>query len=110
LLAEDGFALAILDIRMPGMDGFELLAKIRGSGIRVPALIVTAYSEVPNAVKAIKLKDNDKAKKCYGQAIKLDREYEPGQLNMRRLFKVDHFGSSNEPVHLGGEMKSMAAF
>src|SRR6266403_811553 len=55
LLAKHSFALAILDIRMPGMDGLELLAKMRESGIKVPAMIVTAYSDVPNAVKAMKL-------------------------------------------------------
>src|SRR5580704_10596939 len=46
LLAKLSFALAILDIRMPGMDGLELLAKMRESGIRVPAMIVTAYGDV----------------------------------------------------------------
>src|SRR5208283_4360597 len=55
LFAEHSFALAILDMRMPGMDGLELLAKMRESGIRVPAMIVTAYSDVPHAVKAMKL-------------------------------------------------------
>jgi DNA-binding response OmpR family regulator len=186
-LAEDPFALAILDIRMPGMDGLELLAKMRENDIRVPAMIVTAYSDVPNAVKAMKLgaidflqkplrpdnlrsivaeilkrhggrdepasetfsahivaakrclnlrafgkarlhlakalelnaksaeafnlagvlaevlEDYDKAKKYYGQAIKLNKNYEPAQQNMRRLFEVDHFGSSKEPVSLGDE-------
>src|ERR1700731_1612980 len=53
--AEHTFALAILDIRMPGMDGLELLAKMREFGIGVPAMIVTAYSDVPHAVKAMKL-------------------------------------------------------
>src|SRR5580704_1490842 len=48
-------ALAILDLRMPGMDGLQLLAKMRENGIRVPAMIVTAYSDVPHAVKAMKL-------------------------------------------------------
>jgi tetratricopeptide (TPR) repeat protein len=47
------------------------------------------------------LEDYDKAKKYYGQAIKLDKNYEPAQQNMRRLFEVDHFGSSKEPVNLG---------
>jgi CheY-like chemotaxis protein len=36
-LAEHLIALAIRDIRMPGMDGLELLAKMRENEIRVPA-------------------------------------------------------------------------
>jgi DNA-binding NtrC family response regulator len=55
LLAEHSFALAILDVRMPGMDGLELLAKMRESRIRVPAVVVTAHGDVPHAVKALKL-------------------------------------------------------
>src|SRR5260221_10186574 len=55
LLDTHSFVLAILDVRMPGMDGLELLAKMRESGIKVPAMIVTAYSDVPHAVKAMKL-------------------------------------------------------
>ena len=186
LLAEHSFALAILDLRMPGIGGLELLARMRASEIKVPAMIVTAYSDVPHAVKAMKLgaidflqkpvrpndlrnavaeitkrhapeddransfntnlvavkrsinlgrfdtarlhlrkaleinekspeafnlagilaeiqEDYNQAKKCYGQAIRLDGNYEPAQQNMRRLFEVEHFGSSNEPVNLGIE-------
>src|ERR1700732_2610161 len=55
LRAAHTFAPAILPIRMPGMGGLELLAKMRESGIRTTAMIVTAYSDVPNAVKAMKL-------------------------------------------------------
>jgi FixJ family two-component response regulator len=184
-LVERSFAVAILDLRMPEMDGLELLAKMREVGITVPAITVTAYSDVPNAVKAMKLgaidflqkplrpedlrsivaeilkrhapqrdpaetfnshivaakrclnlrsfalarihllkalelntksveafnlagvlaemlDDYDKAKKYYGQAIRLDKNYEPAQQNMRRLFELQHFGSSSEPFHLGG--------
>jgi two-component system, response regulator, stage 0 sporulation protein F len=50
LLAKHSFALAILDVRLPGMDGLELLAKMRESGIRVPAMIFTAYTDLPHAV------------------------------------------------------------
>jgi FixJ family two-component response regulator len=180
------FDLAILDMRMPGMDGLELLAKMREVGISVPAMIVTAYSDVPHAVQAMKLgaidflqkplrpedlrrivseilkrhapqkehpvesfnshivaakrclnlrsfgmarihlvkalelntksveafnlagvlaellDDIDKAKKYYGQAIKLNKNYEPAQQNMRRLFELQNFGSTSEPLNLGG--------
>src|SRR5580658_392025 len=181
LLATHSFALAILDVRMPGMDGLDLLAKMREVGIGVPAMIVTAYSDVPHAVLAMKLgaidflqkplrpeelrrivaeiikrhapqkehptesfnahivaakrclnlrsfamarihlvkalelntksfeafnlagvlaellDDVDKAKKYYGQAIKLNKNYEPAQQNMRRLFELQNFGSTSEP-------------
>ena len=40
---------------MPAMDGLELLAKMRENGIKVSAVMVTAYGDVPNAVKAMKL-------------------------------------------------------
>jgi DNA-binding NarL/FixJ family response regulator len=33
----------LLDLRMPGMDGLELLAKFRGNGILVPVLVLTNY-------------------------------------------------------------------
>ena len=185
-LIGQSFDLAILDMRMPAMDGLELLAKMREIGITVPAMIVTAYSDVPHAVQAMKLgaidflqkplrpedhgriiaeilkrhapqkappaesfnshivaakrclnlrsfalarihlvkalelntksveafnlagvlaemlDDVDKAKKYYGQAIKLNKNYEPAQQNMRRLFELQNFGSSSEPLNLGG--------
>jgi tetratricopeptide (TPR) repeat protein len=47
------------------------------------------------------LEDYDKAKKYSGRVIKLDKNYEPAQQNMRPLFQVDQFGSSKEPVNLG---------
>src|SRR4029077_338702 len=71
--------------------------------------LVKALELNPKSVEAFNLagvlaellEDDGKAKKCYGQAIKLDKNYEPAQQNMRRLFEVDHFGSSKEPVNLG---------
>ena len=185
-LVARSFHLAILDMRLPAMDGLQLLAKMREVGITVPVMIVTAYSDVPHAVQAMKLgaidflqkplrpedlrrivveilarhvpqkthsaescnshivaakrclnlrsfamarihliqalelnnksveafnlagvlaetlDDLDRAKKYYGQAIKIDKSYEPAQQNMRRLFELQHFGSTSEPLNLGG--------
>jgi DNA-binding NtrC family response regulator len=55
LLHDQLFDLAILDLRMPGIDGLELLRLIREEGVPTPAVIITAYSDVPNAVRAMKL-------------------------------------------------------
>jgi lipoprotein NlpI len=72
---------------------------------------VKALELNPKSVEAFNLagvlaeisEDYNQAKKYYGQAIRLDKQYEPAQQNMRRLFEVEHFGSSKEPVNLGGE-------
>lgn len=43
----------ILDIMLPGMNGFDLLQTIRSEGIRTPVLILTAKSDVKDRVKGL---------------------------------------------------------
>jgi two-component system response regulator FixJ len=45
----------ISDIRMPDTTGLELLAELRSRRIWVPVILITAYADVPLAVKAMKL-------------------------------------------------------
>jgi len=47
LLAMD-VDLVVLDLRMPGMDGLDLLARIRGHDRTIPVIINTAYSSYAN--------------------------------------------------------------
>jgi len=55
--------LAILDMRMPEMDGLDLLAEMRKRGNNTPTVIITAYGDVPHAVRAMKLGAIDFLKK-----------------------------------------------
>lgn len=190
------FELAILDLRMPEMDGLELLAEMRKRGITTPTVIITAYGDIPHAVRAMKLgaidflkkpltpeqlrqitkevierhehpvaevpddesetnlsaeelfrihlkkakrllnlqefesarktlakamaldplsaeafnltgvllemcEDDVSARKFYGQAIKLDRNYEPAQQNMQRVLERAQSGASQQPISWG---------
>lgn len=51
--------LIISDIRMPQMDGIEMLAKLREEGSRVQVIFLTAYGEFSYARNAIKLLASD---------------------------------------------------
>ncbi|MFQ5740807.1 MAG: sigma-54-dependent transcriptional regulator [Acidobacteriota bacterium] len=47
--------LVIADIRMPGMDGLDLLSRIKGINQDTPVILVTAFGTVNSAVEAMKL-------------------------------------------------------
>ena len=45
LLAKQDFSLMLLDINLGGMDGFEVINKIRGGGMKLPIIIVSGRKE-----------------------------------------------------------------
>ncbi|MDR3633118.1 MAG: response regulator [Isosphaeraceae bacterium] len=47
--------VVLLDLRMPGVGGMEVLQRIRDEGNDVPVVIVTAHGTIPDAVAAMKL-------------------------------------------------------
>lgn len=55
LVGKEKPAMVISDVRMQGMDGLELLTQVRQQCAELPFLLVTAYSNVRDAVNALKL-------------------------------------------------------
>jgi PAS domain S-box-containing protein len=51
--------IVITDIRMPRMDGLEVLAKIKQTGSHAEVIVVTAFGEMNLAVKALRLDASD---------------------------------------------------
>lgn len=45
----------VTDVRMPAMDGIELISRMKEKQISIPVVVLTAYADVPLAVEAMKL-------------------------------------------------------
>ncbi len=54
-LANEPFDLALLDIKMPKMDGLEVIRQLKSRGIQTRLLMLTAYQSVEFAKEAVKL-------------------------------------------------------
>lgn len=53
LVKEGTYDLLISDLKMPGMDGIELIAEIRKIDKYIPILMITAYGSVESAEEAV---------------------------------------------------------
>jgi two-component system response regulator CpxR len=54
-----GWNLIVLDIMMPGKNGLDLLREIRGQGIRVPVIILTAKGEAVDKIVGLEIGADD---------------------------------------------------
>jgi RNA polymerase sigma factor (sigma-70 family) len=50
----DAYGCAIIDIRMPGMDGMQLQEEMVRRGIPLPVIFLTGHGDIPMSVRAIK--------------------------------------------------------
>ena len=54
LAERDAPDLVLLDVKMPGMDGLEVLGRLRASGDGVPVIVVSGHGTISTAVEATK--------------------------------------------------------
>lgn len=80
-LAQSGeFDLMVLDVNLPGMDGFAVLEALRGSGSRMPVIILTARVEVHDTVAGLEGGADD----YLGKPFRFDELLARIRLRMRR--------------------------
>jgi len=63
----------VVDVRLPGMSGLDLLDELAAREITVPVIVVSAYAEVPSAVRAFKAGAIDFVEKPFCDQVLLDR-------------------------------------
>lgn len=55
MMKDSDFGLVLLDLRMPGMDGMEVLERLRRDRPDIRVVIITAHGSIESAVDAMKL-------------------------------------------------------
>lgn len=72
-LANEQFAMAVIDVGLPGSDGLTLVRRLRSAGVTLPTLILTARCTLTDKVKALDLGADDF----------LSKPFEPAELVAR---------------------------
>jgi two-component system alkaline phosphatase synthesis response regulator PhoP len=68
-----GYDLILLDIMLPGMDGFDICRKLRGAGDRTPILMLTAKGQEVDKVLGLELGADDYVTKPFSRREVLAR-------------------------------------
>ncbi len=63
----------LLDVKMPEMSGLELLEILNEKQIAIPTIIITAYGNIPTAVKAMQLGAIDFIEKPYSEDLIIEK-------------------------------------
>lgn len=58
-IAQEEFALAVIDVGLPGADGLSLVRRLRTAGKAIPTLVLTARCTLADKVKALDLGADD---------------------------------------------------
>jgi len=59
MMRNRNFDIALVDLKMPEIDGIELIRKIRNLRPALPIVIMTAFPSTETAIEALRLKVND---------------------------------------------------
>jgi two-component system response regulator FixJ len=84
----------VLDIRMPGMSGIELLNKLHQKKIILPVILVTGHGDIPMTVEALKLGAIDVLEKPFREQIlweKIKNALEIGAEKINQKVQKDAF-------------------
>ena len=64
-LAEKPVDLILLDLKMPGRDGFDILRDLKDQNIKSKVIVLTAYADVKSAIDSAKMGASDFISKPY---------------------------------------------
>ena len=73
LLLSSAFDVAVLDVMLPGIDGFSILEQVRAKSRNIPILMLTAKDTMPDIVRGLNLGADDYLTKPFQLQVFLAR-------------------------------------
>lgn len=110
VLRAQSFDVIILDLKMPGLDGMEVLRIIKEESPQTEVVVITGYATVESAVEAMKLGAYDFIPKPFTpDALRLvtDRALEKRQLALENIFLRQELETVLGPDAIVGESEVM---
>lgn len=110
LLLGRSFDLVLTDVRMPGMDGMELLTRARKIAPQTPVVVITAFGTVESAVAAMREGAADyllKPVRFEDVLLRLNRALEMGELRRDRADQAERLAEPSTFHNLIGRSPEM---
>ncbi len=102
--------VAVIDLRLPDLDGLDLVRSIRADGVEIPIIVITAYASIPSAVAAMKEGATEYLEKPFDLdqlALVIERSLETSRLR-GRLEAYERAASSQAgQVEIVGESEAI---
>lgn len=97
ILDKDRWDVVLVDLKMPGMDGMELLQRIRNIDEQIVVIIITAYATIDTAVEAMKL----------GAYDYVTKPFDPDDISRLIQKALEHRSLTEENVLLKSNIREM---
>ncbi len=89
---QNSYEIILLDIRVPGIDGYEILKEIRKNGIKTPVVMLTSLSDINNLSLGYELGCSDYLRKPF--------ELKELKYRIEHLIKTYNFKSSEDVLQI----------
>ena len=96
LLAANGFDLVVLDVMLPGIDGFEVVKRLREAGNYMPVLMLTARGQAEDVLRGLSAGADDYLPKPFDLQILVARIQ--GLLRRKEWARRQESEGSTEPA------------
>ncbi len=110
IIGQEDFDVAVLDIKLPDIDGIDLLSKLRGAEPTIEVIMLTGYASIDTAIRSMKLGAYDyltKPCKISELSSVISKAYEKKSLKDKNILLMEHIQRISIQDEFVGNSKQM---